>query len=140
MDIETPTCTHGRLLRSLSSAHRAVEWACELAILPTRSNLEAVEGVLVVVEGCSLRGFQQRVKRKSVMDIWSRIFPEAVPFVRDIYDNPSQTFAAGDDDWNTPCHLSIAEGVHQGEPTGTFPIRQRVAADPRDGTARYTLF
>ena len=92
----------------------ALSGGCELAVLPTRLNLEADDCGLLSLD---FSNAFNTVNRQVIMDIWSRIFPEALPFVRAIYDTPPQTFAAGGD-WTTPHHISVEEGVQQGDPLG----------------------
>lgn len=65
---------------------------CELAVLPTRLNLEAEDRGLLSLD---FSNASTTANRKVVLEIWSRIFPKALSFVQTVHANPYEEIATG---------------------------------------------
>lgn len=79
---------------------------CELAVLPIRWNLE--------MEGSDLLSLDfshafKTVNKTVMLDLWSKIFPETLPFVEIINVTPFRRLVASQD-WTTPRCISVEEG------------------------------
>ena len=93
----------------------ALSGDCELAVLPTRLNLEK--------EHCGLLSLDfsnpfNTVNRKVILAIWAKILPGALPCIQTIYATPPETFFRGRSGLdNAPLH-HCGKGVRQGNPLG----------------------
>ena len=92
----------------------ALSGGCELAVLPTRLNLETEDSGLLSLD---FSNAFNTVTRKVILAIWAKILPEALPFIQTIHATPPETFAVGPD-WTTPRCITVEEGVQQGDPLG----------------------
>ena len=87
---------------------------CELDVLPTRLQLNETDNGLFNPQ---LQECLQCRELSLVMEVWTRIFLEATPFLFAMYAEAPESLAQGAD-WTSPLSLKVWRVVQQGDPLG----------------------
>lgn len=88
----------------------ALSGGCELTVLSARLTLDAEDRDLFSLD---FRNAFNLVKRKVILDIWSRIFPEVLPFAEAKHNPPANVYGRS----RLNCHISVEERVQEGDPS-----------------------